>query len=83
METKRIIRRNVLAAFAFFAALAAAAAPVDAARAKRAAGRWIVARPAAHLTAKLSKNVAANGEARVTFSKDGETVFYRPAIVAP
>ena len=25
----------------------------------------------------------ANGEARVTFSKDGETVFYRPAIVAP
>ena len=46
-------------AMAFFAASVAAAAPVDAARAKRAAGRWLVARPAAHLTAKLSKDVAA------------------------
>ena len=56
------VRMNTIGLFfamAFFAASVATAAPVDAARAKRAAGRWLVARPAAHLTAKLSKNVAA------------------------
>ena len=56
------VRMNTIGLFfamAFFAASVATAAPVDAARAKRAAGRWLVARPAAHLTANLSKNVAA------------------------
>ena len=49
----------VASLFALLSASVAVAAPVDAARAKRAAGRWLVARPTAHLTANLSKNVAA------------------------
>jgi len=59
MMTKHMNTVISIFALALLATSVATAAPVDAARAKRAAGRWLVARPAAHLTAKLSKDITA------------------------